>query len=107
MNIVNLTPHDINIVTPSGNISYQTIVRSGLVARVSVVSDQVDTINSIPIYVVRYGEVENLPPPQENTIYIVSLLVKQASPRRTDLFSPGELVRDVNGNVIGCKGLNN
>lgn len=103
INIVNLTPHDINIVAPTGNV---TIARSGIVARVAAVSNQMDTINNIPIYAVRYGNVENLPAPQENTIYIVSALVKQAS-SRTDLFSPGELVRDDKGIVIGCKGLNN
>ena len=37
--------------------------------------------------------------------YIVSQLVKNALPDRTDLLVPAEVVRDGNGNIIGCKSL--
>ncbi|WP_268884346.1 hypothetical protein [Alicyclobacillus fructus] len=40
-------------------------------------------------------------------MYVASTLVAQAaaSGGRTDVYSPAELVRDGNGTVIGCRGL--
>lgn len=35
--------------------------------------------------------------------YIVSMLVKQANPDRTDLLTPNESVRDDKGRIIGCR----
>lgn len=100
--IVNLTPHDINIVTENGNINIPT---SGIIARCSVNRETVDFINGIPINRTVFGKVENLPEPQENTIYIVSSLVGQAASDRTDVFIPDDVVRDEQGKIIGCKAL--
>lgn len=70
--ILNLTPHEINIGTAS-------IKPFGVVARVYVesISDGEFTTASgttIPISHSYYGDVENLPNPMPNTIYIVSAL---------------------------------
>lgn len=102
MNIINLTPHDINVVTPSGVI---TIHRSNNVARCNSSSVQIDTVNDIPIFQTIFGEIVNLPPPQGDTLFIVSMIVKDRAINRTDLVSPSDLVRDSNGVIIGCKGL--
>jgi len=99
MKIINLTPHIINEVTTG--TSYPL---SGTIARVSSESEVVANINGIDIYSVSFGEVEGLPESQPDTIYIVSGLVLSACHNRTDLLAPGELVRDINGNPIGCKG---
>jgi hypothetical protein len=100
---VNLTPHDINIVTDNGIV---TIPRSGKVARCNTISSLGGRIDGIPLYATRYGDVIDLPPmTQEKILYIVSAMVKQKEYTRNDLVSPGELVRDEKGNVIGCKGL--
>lgn len=38
-------------------------------------------------------------------VYIItSMVVRTANPRRIDLLSPGELIRDDNGQPIGCRG---
>lgn len=103
MKFVNLTPHDINIVTDHGIV---TIPRSGKVARCNTISSLYSRIEGIPLFATRFGDVIDLPPmTQEKILYIVSSMVKQKEYTRHDLVSPGELVRDEKGNVIGCKGL--
>jgi hypothetical protein len=48
--------------------------------------------------------VVGLPEPSPDTLLIVSGMVKSAATGRTDLVSPGDLVRDAAGVVLGCKG---
>lgn len=116
--LVNLTPHNVNV------IDYGTIPSSGQVARVSVEKTDSGFIDvtcphcvngcehcsnqlAIPVKIStsKFGKVEGLPDPQPGVLFIVSRLVLQACPERTDLVAPGDLVRDENGNVIGCNGL--
>jgi len=101
---VNLTPHSIIFMDAAGN-TVLTVEPSGQVARCSVTREKVGEINGIPVNRSRFGEVENLPEPEEGTVYIVSNLVAQAVPDREDVFFPDDLVRDENGNVIGCRAL--
>lgn len=58
----------------------------------------------IAMYRKTFGELSFTPPVQDRVFYIVSLLVKQARPDRTDFISPSDQVRDANGVIIGCKG---
>ena len=102
--IVNLTPHEINFVTDTGE-RVLDIPASGRIARVSVQTSVVGTFSGIPITQNVYGEVENLPEPQPGTIYVVSLPVAQRVPDRPDVFIPNELVRDGSGVIKGCKSL--
>ena len=100
---VNLTPHTINIVTPIGT-SFN-IPPSGEIARVATTYRVVDEINNISIYECFYGDITGLPDCNGQDYFIVSGLVKTAVPHRTDVFSPGELIRDENGKPVGCRGL--
>lgn len=43
--------------------------------------------------------------PEATTVYVVSALVRLALPYRRDLASPGPLVRDADGQPVGCRGL--
>lgn len=101
MTIKNLTPHTINIHTPNGIV---TVSPSGTVARVATESVPAGEIEGIPLYSIQYGAAEDLPMPTLGTIFVVSGMVASASPRE-DVFSPGELIRDENGQPVGCKGL--
>jgi hypothetical protein len=103
MNIVNCTPHDIHIFHSAGNRT--TIPSSGTVARCSPIPTKTDSINGIDTFVTRLGPVRDLPDSQPDTIYIVSLAVREKESHREDLYSPFDLVRDDKGNVIGCNGL--
>lgn len=120
MNMVNLTPHAVRIFDADGKTELVTVPPSGTVARVAVTRQETgvvpiewdaerllarDLIAGIPVFVGIYGEVENLPSPSTGTIYISSAMVRESVPTRRDVMSPGELIRDVKGNPIGCKGL--
>jgi len=105
--IINLTPHDINVVDDNGNV--HTFPRSGTIARVDThteyhrgweVYEGEDVW--IPLAHERDGEVIDLPEPKDGVDYIVSARVRNAVPHRKDVFSPGGLVRDDDGKVVGC-----
>lgn len=96
MPVVNLTPH---AVTVAGH----TFAPSGSVARCTEESVSAGTWEGIPFARVSYGYPEGLPPETSSTLYIVSAMVRSAVPTRRDLASPGRLVRDEAGNVVGCE----
>lgn len=62
-------------------------------------------IDGVKITTTQFGEPEGLPDFEEGVFYITSQLVKSALPQRSDLLVPAEVVRDENGNIIGCKSL--
>lgn len=105
--VTNLTPHWVNIVDPADKT---TVIRSfepaSVPARcVEKRTDEGVVSDNIPVSAVSYGEVTGLPPRQQGTIYIVSMLVAQTHPHRKDLMFPGEIVRDERGVIIGTTGL--
>ena len=98
---INLTPHEIHEVESGARIA-----PSGEIARVAVSYEPAGHADNVPLFAAVYGEVVNVPAPSAGTIYIVSGLVK-ASPElreRKDVVAPGHLVRDENGQPIGCRG---
>ncbi len=101
---VNLTPHEIVLVDNNDKI-IATFPPSGIVARVSSETVRVASINHIPITTTSYGEVEGLPEPNDDEVYIVSSLVAQRCKHRKDVFIPNESVRDEKGRIIGCRSL--
>ncbi len=101
--IINKTPHDVTIVDYNNNI-INTMKSSGQI-RLAAITKKVGTINNVPISKTEFGEPEGLPEFKKDRYYIVSQLVKKALPNRTDLLVPAELVRDDNGNIIGCRSL--
>jgi hypothetical protein len=121
MDIVNLTPHKINILR-AGSAGYEEVLSvppSGMVARLAVerkevnnitfannqvVGSPVDGLGGIAFYKSIFGEPSDLPEQNDHTIYIVSSLFRSGFDRE-DLWVPGELIRDTNGQPIGCLGL--
>lgn len=102
---INLTPHIVNIQTTKGEILSFPSEAQARVAQTSQVL--VETAEGIPIKSTSYGEIEGLPDPQENTIFIVSMLVAQAA-RRLDVLSPDSgpsACRDANGNILYVRAL--
>ena len=102
--LVNLTPHTLNIFSHSGSDSIN-IEPSGSVARCAVLSEDCGEFDGIPLTSTQMGKVEDLPDPIEGTLYVVSMVVRSAVPERTDVASPGTLVRDEAGKPKGCQGL--
>lgn len=109
MKIRNLTPHDITIYTNDYNEMPYIIPATGIVARVSTTQEIVGSINGIPVQKIKYGNVENLPEPQEDVVFIVSQMVLSAlNGSRTDVFAPDTgkgAVRDKEGKILGTLNL--
>ncbi len=131
INIINCTPHDIVFIVESYiddefyAIEKFIIKKSGIVPRVKEVENKIDVFKAsvtresdikedgydngwniyIDIMQKSFSEVEGLPEPQENTIYIVSALVAGAAKDRDDLVIPNDTVRDDQGRIIGCRSL--
>ena len=99
MNVINLTPHTVRL---NNGTEYPA---SGIVARVSATYSD---FSPDGIAEVRFGEPVGLPAPKEDTMYIVSGLLKQACPQRTDLVSPATghpaCRRDEGGRIISVPG---
>ena len=105
MEILNLTPHAIMFVRVDGKPSLIVPASENLARGSAKTVDTGITINGIPVTKTEYGEVVGLPDPEEGKIYVVSALVAQRVPERTDVFVPSESVRDAEGRIIGCRSL--
>ena len=102
--LVNLTPHALKVFAADSKTLVQEIPATGVVPRCQQVNSLINEEEGIGYYATSYGEVVGLPEPEENTLLVVSFMVRQALPERKDLVSPGDLVRDEAGVILGCKG---
>lgn len=103
MRIVNLTPHALCIHT--GEVVHR-IEPSGTVARCLNDIAEIGKVpgTDIPLTTEEPGQVINIPPPQEGVVYVASRLVAIEVDRR-DVLAPGPLIRNAQGQPIGCRGL--
>lgn len=99
MKFINLTPHAI-----TDALTGASFPPSGEVARVAATFTPAGEAGGVQLFRRTFGEVAGLPAPQDGVLFIVSALVADAAKGRTDLVSPGELVRNADGQPIGCKG---
>jgi hypothetical protein len=112
MKLINLTPHAINIVLGPVSIALpsdgEARVDTATESRPPVCSQAWGDIE-IPTERVHYAGITGLPDPLDGVGYVVSLVVVDAARRSgrylLDLFSPGQLVRDERGVIIGCRSL--
>ena len=117
--VINCTPHDVNIYTPSGCYMrdgclyrredeiefpqpFRTYPAAKEPARVTFVQKTAGMADGILIYWWAPEELVNLPEPKPDTYYIVSKMLAQACPEREDFILPGNLVRNESGDVVGC-----
>lgn len=104
MKITNMTPHAVHIVDASGMI-LRTIPASGNVVRLSVTTGNLGEWDGVPLTKTIFGEPVGLPDFVDDTLLIVSQLVKNALPSRHDLVVPAEVVRNADGVIVGCQSL--
>jgi hypothetical protein len=108
MEIINLTPHDFSLCNEAGDV-VRVIQPTKPAARVSSASQAIGSIDGIPVTETAFGAVEGLPDPREGVCYIVSLLVQQRVPHRSDVYrpdtGPSSVVRDAAGQIVGVKAL--
>jgi hypothetical protein len=95
----NLTPHAIVVV------GGPTLPPSGAIARCATKSAPAGEHEGVALVATAYGTVEGLPEPAPGVLYVVSAIVRSAVPERTDVASPGDLVRNEAGAVVGCRNL--
>ncbi len=99
----NFTPHSVSFVKDNGEV--EQLVPEPVAARVFTVENYETTVDGVDIFNLTYGQVENLPAPEDGVYLIVSKMVRDACPDRTDLFYPTRLIRDETGVIVGCGGL--
>ncbi len=116
LDFINLTPHEINLDLNGarfGIAPFRDEDGNPKTARVAVENAPmyplwVDNWSmSIPVVTPIYGEVEGLPEPQPDTVYIVSLMVAQRVPWRTDVFAPDSgptAIRNAAGQIEAVTG---
>jgi len=86
LTVINLTPHTIGIQVGENNYTFPP---SGKNVRVSTKEiDAGSVANIVPSIKRELGEVEGLPSPQPNTIYIVSSMVLSGIQNRDDVYAP-------------------
>lgn len=100
--VINLTPHKVTLVGPSGESTYMP---EPVPARVEMTQTPVGTLAGWPVMKTTYGRVIGLPEPQEGVWYIVSTIVKDHAKERTDLIVPdsGNAIRK-DGQIVGVPG---
>lgn len=102
MKIINKTPHPVHFYRSNETIS--TFQPDEHPIRLKEYSEHRGEINGIPVHDIVY-ESDDVPEYDENIIYIVSRMVKDRFPDRTDFMVPYDLVRNESGTIIGCKAL--
>ena len=105
MKILNLTPRPLTLVGENGTLE---VPPSGRVARLGVTRTACSpvTVDGVTLTVSRpqLGDIVGLPAPEPWVLLVVSAMVAEAA-GRADVMSPGELLHDGAGNVIGARGL--
>ena len=105
MEVLNKTPHPVHIVDVDNKI-IKTYPKDEKQIRLAVKVIPSDPLfDGTPTTITEFGKPEGLPPFNEKIFYIVSQMVKDALPDRKDLLVPAEVIRDKQGNIIGCKSL--
>ena len=112
MDFINLTPHEVTVVTKDG--SKVSFPPSENVARVEyreeVIGDYDAPVNDgetpkkFEVFKSYFGTINNLPEPRDGVRYIVSRMCANACPDRHDLVVPGPSIRDENGVITACYG---
>ncbi len=101
-----MTPHALTLVAESGELI--ELPKGEQIARLAVQRTALEPVSiggvNLAVNLPVMGEIEGLPTPQEGVILVVSALVAGAALRR-DVMSPGELIRNEQGVIVGAKGL--
>lgn len=104
MKIKNYTNHVVHIVDENDRV-IKTFERSGKPVRIGTPKISELIIDETPLSFVTFDVPDNLPEYENAVILIVSKMVQTALLDRFDLVVPTDIVKDINGYVIGCRSL--
>lgn len=112
MKLVNLTPHpvqiwdvDKNVIVIPAELMPARCIEKVYDRKLIKADFNYSDGNDVQVVKLSYTDVSYLPDPEDNVMYIVSVLVAQARPDRDDLLVPYDLVRNDNGSIMGCRAL--
>jgi hypothetical protein len=97
----NCTPHDVHLILEDETVT----IPKNEDKLIRLEERRYLTVNhgNVKVNVKTFLDAENMPDQKEFNYYIVSDMVLRAFPKREDLISPDEIVRNENGHIIGCK----
>jgi len=101
---VNKTPHSITVQTVDGVMVIEPSFPPARVGQSYLPAGEVD---GIPVQHSVFGEVENLPEPEEGVTVIVSAMVAQQCSGRADVVAPdtgASAIRDDAGRIVAVRG---
>jgi len=103
MKIINLTPHDVTLVTASGD---EVVIQpEATPARIPTTTTPAGEINGIPLVTEQLGDANSvLPAPQPDTVFVVARPVAERASHRADLVVPTDVER-VNGKPVRARAL--
>ena len=104
--IKNIISHPVIVEDEDGNV-IATFPSEGSVwlPQCTFVSGEVETEGGvIPLTSTEFGEAQEIPPEEEDTLYIASLRICQACPDRRDFLIPNHLVLDEEGRELNGSG---
>jgi hypothetical protein len=110
--VVNYTPHAVRLLRPDGTL--HQIFESLGIARADETNEPLPPMewdpfgdcgmhDHLPLVARTFGVVSGLPEPKDGIAYIVSQIIADLCPGRSDLLVPALVVRGPDGQVIGCK----
>jgi hypothetical protein len=107
MKLINLTPHAVQIFGTDSSVLVLPACHSPARLSEHAMLFKLIKIHDMEIRIsgVEYTSVYNLPDKLEDTLYVVSQMVAQASPERDDLLFPYDVIRNEDGTIFGCKSL--
>lgn len=107
MKIINLTPHAVTLINGGNEIKFdsQGVARA---KQIETVAGEMEICGQkIPTVRMEYGEPEDLPEPKAGVCYIVSYITAMAAKAKgrgtNDLLMTADLVRNEEGQIIGCR----
>ena len=107
--LVNLTPHEITILNKDHEV-VKVIPTSGEPCpRIIPGNEELDRyVGDIPLWITKKGEIDCIPGRREDTLFVVSQVVLDwvltHHPDRDDFVIPHKLLRNDQGQILGCLG---
>jgi len=99
--IVNLTNHDIKILSPLDGGALIEIPQSGVVARIDRKPPDIEKHAGFPVVRDVYGGISGLPDEVDGTMYVVSgQVVNLLNDSRSDVVALGKQVRNGGGDTL-------